>query len=126
MLPGFPKAVMAVALACSLGFHWAFFQSLAWVGMVVNYSQDASLKEALEKTFDGKHPCALCKEIDKNKRSEKKAELLLPVSKFEFLALRSQFIFTAPSSFWHLAAVQDYLKSLPRTPPTPPPRAVLG
>jgi len=117
---------MAVALACSLGFHWALFQSVAWVGMVLNYSQDATLKEALTKTFDGKHPCALCKEIAKGKRSEKKTEQLFQLNKFEFLAVSSHFIFTGPSSFWHLTAGQDCLQSIHLTPPTPPPRGILG
>jgi hypothetical protein len=57
-----PKLAVVAALACSMGLHWGFFQSVAWVGMVIHYSHDAPLTEALMKTFDGHHPCALCKE----------------------------------------------------------------
>ena len=65
--------------------------------MVVSYSEDATLREALVKTLDGKHPCALCKEIAKGKRSEKKSEFPLPSKKFDFLAAKAQFVFAAPT-----------------------------
>lgn len=33
------------------------------MGMVVSYSQKASITEAIDQTFDGKHPCPMCKAI---------------------------------------------------------------
>ena len=93
--------------------------------MVINYSQNTTLTEALAKTFDGKHPCALCKEIAKGKQSEKKSEFPLQLKKFEFLAVQAQFIFAAPKNFWLLITTDDFLKSAVLTPPTPPPRGVL-
>jgi hypothetical protein len=120
-----PKLALVIALAGSIGLHWAFFQSLAWMGMVISYSQDTTLREALVKTFDGKHPCTLCKEIAKGKRSEKKSEFSPQLKKLEFLAVKAQFVFTPPSNFWHLLAIDDCLKSVLLTPPTPPPRGVL-
>jgi hypothetical protein len=125
VLSRLPKLAIVISLACSIGLHWTFFQSLAWVGMVVSYSQDAPLTEALVKTFDGKHPCELCKEIAKGKQSEKKSEFPLQLKKFEFLAVKAQFLFAAPTNFWRLVAADDYLKSILFAPPTPPPRSVL-
>jgi hypothetical protein len=124
MLPRLPKVAVVIALSFSIGLHWDFFQSLAWMGMLINYSQKATLTEALVKTFDGKHPCALCKEIAKGKRSEKKSEFPLQLKKFEFLAVKAPFILSAPTHFWHLMVTDDHLKSVLRTPPTPPPRGV--
>ncbi len=46
-----------------LGGHWGMLQVMAWTGMVVSYSRDASFAEALSMTFDGEHPCAFCHEI---------------------------------------------------------------
>lgn len=40
----------------------------------VSHSRAASLSEALTKTFDGKHPCSLCKAIQKGRADEKKQE----------------------------------------------------
>jgi len=63
-----------LVMVLSLGLHWAFLQSVAWVGMIVSYSHDASLAEAVSKTFDGKHPCCLCKMIQEGGADEKQQE----------------------------------------------------
>jgi hypothetical protein len=121
-----PKFAVAAALACSIGLHWAFFQSVAWVGMVVNYSQDAPLKEALVKTFDGKHPCSLCKEIAKGKQSEKKSESAPAGKKLEFLYSAAAFVFAAPSYGWQTFWPDVSMCSLTHSPPVPPPRQLPG
>jgi len=121
-----PKLAVVAALACSLGLHWGLFQSVAWVGMVVSYSQDAPLKEALVKTFDGKHPCSLCKEIDRGKQSEKKSESLPTAKKFEFLYSGAAFVFTAPCHGWVTLWPDSSMCSLVRTPPLPPPKQLPG
>ncbi len=43
----------SLALLQILGGHWAFLQTGAWIGMVVQYSQEVGLKTALGQTFDG-------------------------------------------------------------------------
>jgi hypothetical protein len=48
-------------LVLSVGMQWAVTQSAGWVSMMVTYAQQGSVMEALEKTFDGEHPCELCK-----------------------------------------------------------------
>ena len=111
-----------VALASSIGLHWAFFQSLAWVGMLVSYSQEATITEALVKTFDGKHPCALCQEIVKGKQSEKKSDQRPDWKKFEFSYSAAVFVFNAPSQFWKVQAPEFFADSLAHSPPVPPPR----
>jgi hypothetical protein len=54
-----------------MGAHWAILQSVAWTEMVITYSRHASLREALEKTFDGKHPCKLCRMVKAGRKSER-------------------------------------------------------
>lgn len=66
--------MMALALFLVAGGHWAMLQGVAWVSMVHDFSRDASLTLAVEKTFDGKHPCAMCKKIAKAKNSEASGE----------------------------------------------------
>ena len=68
------RFLVVLALAVSVGLHWGFLQSVAWVGMVASYSQDASFAEALGKTFDGKHPCKLCTSIQKGRAEEKQQD----------------------------------------------------
>lgn len=72
LLTRMSKWFVVVTLTLSLGAHWTFLQSVAWVGMMVNYSQNATLGEAFSKTFDGQHPCKLCKFVQAGKASEKK------------------------------------------------------
>ena len=120
------KFAVVAALAFSMGIHWGFLQSAAWVGMVVNYSQDAPLAEALVKTFDGKHPCSLCKQIARGKQTEKKSESLRVGKAFEFVYSGEGFIFGAPSPGWTMRWPECSAYSQTRTPPVPPPRQLPG
>ena len=121
-----PRLAIVAALACSIGLHWGFLQSVAWLGMAVNYSQDGTVSEALAKTFDGRHPCALCKAIAAGKKSEKKSEFPVPGKKFEFSYSATVFVFSAPTHFWKAAGFEVGADSLSHAPPVPPPRIVLG
>lgn len=73
--------VMALALFLVAGGHWAMLQGAAWVTMVHDFSKTGSLTEAVGKTFDGKHPCAMCKKITKARASEEKAPATVKVDK---------------------------------------------
>jgi hypothetical protein len=66
--------MMALSLFLVAGGHWAMLQGVAWVTMVHDFSRNGSLTQAVEKTFDGKHPCAMCKKIAKVKNSEASGE----------------------------------------------------
>ncbi len=77
------KWLVVLTLTLSLGAHWMFLQSVAWVGMVVNYSHDAPFTEALSKTFDGQHPCKLCKLVQEGKAKEKKQDTQKPTKEVE-------------------------------------------
>lgn len=57
--------LFALSLVCGAQLHLPALQVVAWTGMVIKYAQDVPLTEALEMTFDGDHPCPLCKAIRK-------------------------------------------------------------
>ena len=116
------KWVVVGAIILGMGAHWAILQSVAWTGMVISYSLQSSFKEALHKTFDGKHPCPLCKQIAQGKRSEKKAEFAPAGKKFEFSYWPATFVFSAPSAYRVVRWQEEFLAPLFRAPPTPPPR----
>ena len=122
VLARLPKLLIALALASSIGLHWAFFQAVAWTGMVISYSQDAPLTEAVVKTFDGQHPCKLCKQIAKGKRAERKAEYKIEMGKVKFPFAPIAGIFTAPRCFWEVGAGNSAAGSVTHSPPVPPPR----
>ena len=39
--------------------------------MIVDYSKRGSLCQAIAKTFDGAHPCSLCRVVNKGKNDRK-------------------------------------------------------
>lgn len=42
--------------------------------MLVAYTPGSSVREAITKTFDGQHPCPLCKAIQKGRAEEKQQD----------------------------------------------------
>ncbi len=59
-------------LLVSMGGHLAVLQTVAWSRMLVDFSATDSLTVAVGKTFDGAHPCGLCKVVKQTKETEKK------------------------------------------------------
>lgn len=120
------RYLIVVALAGSIGLHWALLQVVAWTGMVVSYSQDGTITQAVAKTFDGQHPCKLCRQIAKEQQTEKKAECKVELAKLEFSYAATGFIFTPPTGFWEMSAPQPDARLLIQPPQVPPPRCLLG
>jgi len=126
MLRRVSKILLVITLSCSLGLHWAILQSVAWVGMAVSFSQSATLKEALEKTFDGKHPCSLCKIVVEGKKSEKKQQAQKPPTKHDLAFVASRLTIYPPSPDSPRFALPTALPTRSDPPPTPPPRYLPG
>jgi hypothetical protein len=124
VLARLPRMLLVIALASSIGLHWAFLQVVAWTGMVVTYSQTAPVSEAVAKTFDGRHPCKLCKEIANAKKTDRKNDFKIEPNKFEFRFVAVVFIFQAPSSFWLTSDANENARILNYSPPIPPPRSL--
>ena len=66
-----------------MGGHLALLQTIAWGNMLVEFSNSSSLTEAVGKTFDGEHPCELCKVVKKSKTEDEKKPLLKSEMKLE-------------------------------------------
>lgn len=114
----------ALVLVLSLGLHWAFLQTIAWTGMVVSYSRDASLNEAVAKTFDGKHPCRMCKAIKQARAEEKKQgeQQVKPGSKLD-----SGLVWKSPALYFasdreRISSPQTIVLIRSYEPPKPRPR----
>lgn len=77
------QAIAVMVLTFSLGMHWVLLQTVAWSGMVVTYAQEDCLRTALVKTFDGQHPCTLCRVVEDGRSAEKKPSTTLKLAKLE-------------------------------------------
>jgi hypothetical protein len=116
------KLLVVFALAATLGWHWALLQTVAWTTMLANNLRSQPLSEAVAHTFDGKHPCPLCKAIAAGKKSEKKNEFTSPTPKLEFPPAKENPVLIAPSDFQLLPQADCSAESLAQKPLTPPPR----
>jgi hypothetical protein len=103
--------------------HWALLQTVAWTKMMVQYSQSASIQTALEQTFDGRHPCAMCKMIQKAKQSSKQQEL-------QHSSIKDDLVFLEIGDCFYLDLIRSWITgagdsshpSRSDPPPVPPPR----
>lgn len=132
-----PLQLLFTLLACLhlVGGPYSFLQVCAWAGMLVSYSQDGGVIQAVTDTFSGEKPCKLCCKIAAARDSDKEAPApVLPVSVgMKALVLKeilpaSQVCLKLPV-FSELQAVvfPGVLYSLGRVavqPPTPPPRRI--
>lgn len=115
---------MIVALLAASGVHWGALQSLAWTTMLAKNLQSASLSQALEETFDGKHPCPLCKAVAAGKDAEKKSDFTLELRKLEYPPVPARFVLIAPTHFQLLRLANFFAEALTQKPPVPPPRSL--
>lgn len=116
--------LLVAALVISIGAQWAVLQSAAWVGMAVTYSMaEGSVAEGLSNTFDGDHPCPLCKLVEEGQKKENKLPTKQAPSKME-LSLTTNIVVITPPVAYTLPRAADEIAMLRRKEPTvPPPRA---
>jgi hypothetical protein len=117
-------ALIAAVTVC--GGHWAALKTIAWAGMLWEYSRGASVTEAVEKTFGGKHPCKLCVSIDEGRQQEQKAPASAQVKVPKFEAVGTTPIACERQSATRVLERARDISALAwrEAPPTPPPLAV--
>ena len=115
---------VVLSLVTAIGGHWFVLQSVAWVSMTMDFAQTESLGVALSKTFDGQHPCNLCKVVRAGKQAEQKQPLLKVETKLDLLLARNPVLAVAPSRVnWLLPDFSASASLRTHSPPVPPPRA---
>jgi hypothetical protein len=119
-----PRVLLAVLVLNLTGGNWVLLQSVAWSRMLIDYSQLNALPVAIMQTFDGKHPCKMCVEIERESQSEKKSEIQQGSSKIELFNKTEVFVFLVPSHFW-IQDLPDFLVfERSESPPLRPPRSL--
>ena len=122
MLVRYGKFLVVVALVFTTGLHWTALQTVAWAGMLAHNLRAHSVTEAVTDTFDGKHPCCLCRAIAAAKKSDKKNEAATPQLKLEFPVLADQIRLFAPLRLNSFPPVDAFAAHVSVKPPLPPPR----
>ncbi|PYK23151.1 MAG: hypothetical protein DME59_17920 [Verrucomicrobia bacterium] len=120
------RVITIFALCCAIGLHWIALQSLAWTTMVIDYSKREPLCQAIAQTFDGAHPCSLCKMVNKAKSTERKSDLQPLTPKIDMICARGTVAVVHPSIDFEYASCDFSLSETWQTPPVPPPRSLLS
>lgn len=118
--------IVLVAFVFSCGGQWAAFQVIAWGNMIREYSEMVPLAQAVQMTFSGEYPCAICKAIAERKSAEQQKELALLKAEKKFpLPI---IVMIAPPTVDDVAYIEPVFvfSSRVESPPTPPPRDVVS
>ncbi len=98
-------------------------QTVAWTTMLVGRSQTVTWSEAWQTTFDGRHPCKLCKIVKTGQAAEKQSGSGFELKKLELPMPEQVFRTTAPASLRADVRSATRLAPIPGSaPPVPPPR----
>jgi hypothetical protein len=115
-----------VLLTClSLGMHWAVLQGVAWTGMFLANLNQGTVTEAVEKTFDGEHPCPLClavKEGQKKEKDDSKPLAAKSVKKFEAVLVAETRLVAPPAEIRSFPCLVSRFEGRSERPSMPPPR----
>ena len=96
-------------------------QSVAWAGMIVTRSHSASLSTAIRTTFDGQHPCTLCKVVVAGTAAEQREPSTDPAPRLDLCAAVSVEISIRAPVLEPLVRVEAPVFSRGPDSPVPPP-----
>lgn len=124
LLSRFTRIIAATLLALFLGVHWFALQSVGWASMLVSRTQTAGWQEAVRTTFDGDHPCEVCKLVSAGRKAEKLPSVEFKVTKIEAGVPSDQVEIPEPPAFTGVAVAAIAVPSSVRSAPSlPPPRS---
>lgn len=126
MFPRLARFLVLIAAVQILGGHWAVLQTVAWAKMIVDYAQRDSLGAAVVKTFDGRHPCGLCKVIEKGKGNDQRPDSLVVIRKVELFYAAVPVLVPPQGESWLLSAAERFSTRRVEQPAVPPPRRAVG
>lgn len=123
MIQRLARVIVLLVAVQLLGGHWIALQSAAWVGMVISYSQEDSLVDALEKTFDGKHPCELCMAVKKGHSEEQNQQVAKVLAKLDAVLVPALEVPVRYATTLEYESIEQHSCARNIVPPTPPPLA---
>lgn len=121
----FTLFVVLVAFTVSCGGQWPVLQCIAWANMIREYSEMVPMTEAVQMTFSGHYPCALCKAIAEKKNSEQQKSFVLAKYDKKFLTSIAVCSFRLQSSEIVYFETTGSLRFRSDAPSVPPPRTAL-
>jgi len=115
--------VVLVAFTFSCGGQWPVIQCFAWANMIREYSEMVPLAQAVQMTFSGQYPCAMCKAIAEKKQSEDTK--IATFAKHQKQSCPAALVVEDPMttvSGQNFRLAEQFFRTRSDSPPTPPPR----
>lgn len=124
LLPRIARLAVVGAICLSLGMHWALLQGIAWTGMLISFASEGAVIEAVQKTFDGQHGCALCHKVKEGRDANHKQPQQTGQSTQKIIAVLVEITTLIPPAGKTISFVPLHEMLVRRTelPETPPPR----
>jgi hypothetical protein len=119
----YATALLAALALC--GGHWVLLQSVAWTTMIVTYSQDSTITAAIQKTFDGAHPCNLCQTVSAGIGKQKSDTAIGHTghhADLQYVFFNAPNTLFPPTISYFLQTSDTVGETLLPSPATPPPR----
>lgn len=124
LLSRIARLVVVGVVCLSLGMHWALLQGIAWTGMLISFARDGAVMEAVQKTFDGQHGCALCQKVkqgrDSNDSQPQQAGQSL--KKVDAVLVKIIHLIAPAAEKMSFVMTHETLAQRNELPETPPPR----
>ena len=122
----FGQVLMLLVLFAASGGHWMALQSVAWTRMLVSYSRGGQIVAAVTKTFDGRHPCSLCKEIQRAKSTEPEPARNMEVeNQATFVVPALVAMMRSEGVSWRMEIPEWHGEVRAEQPTAPPPRGAI-
>lgn len=120
------RIITIIALCSAIGVHWLALQSVAWTAMILQNTKQVSFCEAVKRTFDGAHPCALCHVVNKGKASEQKREMQTSFAKIDIVCVSRNIRLLPRQIPFEYVTSNSGLSESDYSPLVPPPRPEFG
>ena len=124
LLPRIARLMVVGAICLSLGMHWALLQGIAWTGMLISFASEGAVIEAVQKTFDGQHGCALCHKVKEGRQSnpEQPQQAGQSMQKINAVLVEITTLVTPAGETISFVPLHELLVRRTVLPETPPPR----
>ncbi|WP_395738206.1 hypothetical protein [Prosthecobacter sp.] len=128
LLPRIARLVVVGAICLSLGAHWVLLQGIAWTGMFISFAKEGAVMEAVQKTFDGQHGCALCKKVKEGQNSKggQQQQAGQSLQKINAVLVEMTTLVAPAGETISFAMIRERMVKRNEMPETPPPRRALA
>ncbi len=128
LLSRIARLVVVGAICLSLGMHWALLQGIAWTGMLISFAREGAVMEAVQKTFDGQHGCALCHKVKEGRESNRNQprQAGQSLKKIDAVLVEITRLIAPAAETMSFVMTHETLARRNELPETPPPRRGLA